>query len=202
VFLQGGFPELYSGYVCILVFSMVSIPAMSVAIALKLLILRRKSVRRRRESSVEEFNYWDIHNKKIKATIMALVFAVFYVLFYFFTALYYTLPLLGLCRSELGDEKFSLLNSNFWLASGNIILEYYFHWWLYYSAFTCSTVNCLVHFVCNSAVRTHMAKLRVRLKSKFDDLTGSISTEGLNQNLELMCRVAENRTQTAPNGEG
>ena len=205
VYLSGNFPELYFGYVSVLVFSMVSIPVMSIAIAVKLLYLRRKSVRRKRtDSSTSVLQYWDIHNKKIKATIMALVFAFFYVLFYGFTALYYTLPLLGLCRKELDPKtQFSLLNSNYWLAAGNVTWEYYFHWWLYYSAFTCSTVNCLVHFVCNSAVKKHVEMLKVRLKSKLDDMGQSISTEGLNghEPVVLLSQVASCHNQKAPNGD-
>ena len=198
-YLSGRFPELYYGYVSILVYSMVTIPIMSAAIAFKLLFLRKKSVRRRRDSSAVHLQYWDFNSKKIKATIMALVFAVFYVLFYGFTALYYTLPLLGLCQEQLGEGvRFSLLNSNYWLANGDLKWEYYFHWWLYYSAFTCSTVNCLVHFVCNSVVKKHVSMMAAMFRSKLGGIVDSISTEGLNEMhadgpIELLSKVAESQ---------
>ena len=204
VYLSGQFAGLYYGYVSLLVYSMISIPVMSISIAVKLMFLRQKSVRRRRGSTPAGIHYWDIHNKKIKATVMTLVFAFFYVTFYGFTALYYTLPLLGLCRKELGKNgAFSLLNSNYWLAKGNIMWEYYFHWWLYYSAFTCSTVNCLVHFVCNSAVKKHLAVLKIRLKSRLDNYVAqSISTEGqcMADPVELLGQVAEIRKEKGRNG--
>lgn len=197
VYLSGNFPGLYYGYVSVLVYSMVTIPVMSTAIAFKLLFLRKKSVRRRRDSSAVHLQYWDFNSKKIKATVMALVFAAFYVLFYGFTALYYALPLLGLCQKELGEGvRFSLLNSNYWLANGDLRWEYYFHWWLYYSAFTCSTVNSMVHFVCNSVVKKHVIMMAARFRSKLGGIVDSISTEGLNDMnadgpIELLSKVAE-----------
>ena len=155
---------MYFGYVSILVCSMITIPLMSGAISAKLISNRVTNIRR---STSQEPNPKPVtvrDKRKVKATIMTLVFTFFYIMFYSFTAVYYTLPLLGLCQEQLGGASFSLLHSNLWLAKGDLMGEYYFHWWLYYSAFTCSTVNCVVHFVCNSVVRDHVSGVQGRAR--------------------------------------
>lgn len=162
VFLQGQFKVMYYGYVSILIYSMVTIPLMSIAVSGKLFLATRGG--RQTDGQTGRGHHRLLSDKKFRATIMTLYFALCYVLFYIYSAIYYTLPLLDLCSGELGDQSFSLSNSTFYLSSGNSTLQFYCHWWLYYSCFTASTVNCVVHFVCNSMVKRHLAGVRGRLR--------------------------------------
>ena len=67
MYLGGGFRSLYYGLVSVLVYSMITIPLMSVAVALKLAYLRcYLNFATKRQ------------DKRLRATVMVLFFAFFY----------------------------------------------------------------------------------------------------------------------------
>ena len=153
-YLEGEFRGIYYAILCVLIYSIVTIPIFSISMATQL--LHRKYNKKSCNVTVTK----KPEVRRLRATIMTLLFALLYIIFYSFLTIVYFLPLLNICDDALlSNTSFSLSHGIYVMSRHDRTVEYYLHVWVYYSVFLGSTLNCIVHFTCNGIIRSHLQHL-------------------------------------------